>query len=64
MSNMQIKDIKNCRYRLSDGKFSFDSNVGNIEMNAADALEIAYTLFDYAGMSYEKLDEISEIVEG
>lgn len=60
---MQIKDIKNSVYTL-DGKFSFDSNVGNIEINAVDALEIAYTLFDYAGMSYEKLDEISEIVEG
>lgn len=60
---MHIKDIKNSVYTL-DGKFYFDSNVGNIEMNAADALEIAYVLFDWAGMSYDKLDEINEIVEG
>lgn len=63
MSNMQIKDIKNSVYTL-DGKFYFDSNVGNIEMNATDALEIAYTLFDYANMDYTVLDEISEILEG
>ncbi len=60
---MQIENIQNARY-TSDGKFFFDSNVGNLEINAVDALEIAYTLFDYAGMSYEKLDEINEILEG
>lgn len=60
---MQIKDIKNATYTL-DGKFSFDSNVGNIEINAIDALEIAYTLFDYANMDYTILDEINEILEG
>lgn len=63
MSNIQIKDIKNSVYTL-DGKFYFNSNVGNIEMDAVDALEIAYALFDYANMDYTVLDKINEIVEG
>lgn len=59
---MQIKDIEDGEY-TSSGKFTFTSNVGEIEINAEDALEIAFVLFDWAGMSYEKLYEISEIVE-
>lgn len=60
---MQIKNIEDGEY-TSSGKFTFYSNVGEIEMNAIDALEIAYILFDYVGMSYDELDNISEILEG
>lgn len=60
---MQIKDLENGEY-TSSGKFYFDSNVKNIEINAEDALKIAYTLFDWVGLDYEILDKISEKLEG
>lgn len=59
---MQIKDIQNARYTLN-GRIFFDSNVGNIEMSAKDALEISYILFDSVGIDYKVLDEISEKLE-
>lgn len=59
---MEIKNITDNTYTL-DGKFTFTSNTGEVQMNAADALEIAYALFDWAGMSYTTLDEINEKVE-
>lgn len=34
-----------------------------IKINFVDALEIAYTLFDWAGMPYTLLDEINEMIE-
>ena len=34
-----------------------------IKINFVDALEIAYTLFDWAGMPYTLLDEINERIE-
>jgi len=59
---MKINSIRNARYSTT-GRLYFDSNVGNIEMEAMDALDIAYILFDYMGMSYSELDKISEILE-
>lgn len=59
---MEIKNITDSKYTL-DGKFTFTSNTGKIKMNAVDALEIAYALFDWAGMSYTILDEINEKLE-
>jgi len=52
---MKINSIRNARYSTT-GRLYFDSNVGN-------ALDIAYILFDYMGMSYSELDKISEILE-
>lgn len=60
---MKIENIANSTYTL-DGKFTFTSNTEEIKMNAVDALEIAYALFDWAGMSFTTLDEINEKVEG
>lgn len=59
---MKINNIKNGEY-TTDGKFYFESNIGNIETSAIEVLEMAYTLFDWAGMDYKVLDEINEKVE-
>lgn len=60
---MQIKKVENGKYDLK-GNLSFDIEDGTLEIKAVDALEIAYALFDWAGMSYTQLDEINEKVEG
>ena len=60
---MKIKNIENGEYDLK-GNLSFDTDNGKIEMTAVDALEIAYALFDWAGMGYTVLDAINEKVEG
>ena len=64
---MEIKIKENSgRYDLK-GNFEFiDGNNEEkiIKMRAIDALEIAYTLFDWAEMPYTLLDEINEEVEG
>ena len=60
---MKIENIKDGEY-TSKGNFTFMTKKGEeIEMNVLDALEIAYALFDWAGMSYATLDEINEKVE-
>lgn len=61
---MKIKNIKDSEY-TSKGDFTFTTKEGEkIETTAVDVLEIAYALFDWAGMSYTALDEINEKVEG
>lgn len=60
---MKINNIQNGEY-TANGKFYFDSNIGNIETDAVEVLEMAYTLFDWAGMDFSVLDEINEKVEG
>ena len=60
---MNIKDIKDGKYTL-DGRLTFNSNFGEIKINAVEVLEMAYALFDWAGMDYSVLDEINEKVEG
>lgn len=59
---MQINSIENSRYKLN-GTITFNSNIGNIELNPRVALDIAYTLFDWAGLSYEEVDKIQEKLE-
>ncbi len=61
---MKIENIKDSKY-TSKGNFTFTTKEGEvIEANTQDVLEIAYALFDWAGMSYTILDEINEKVEG
>lgn len=61
---MKIENIKDSEY-TSKGNFTFRTKEGEvIEASAQDVLEMAYALFDFAGMSYEMLDEINEKVEG
>lgn len=59
---MKIKNVENGEYDLK-GNLNFDTEAGSIEIKAVDALEIAYALFDWAGMPYTVLDEINEKVE-
>lgn len=59
---MQINSIENSRYKLN-GTITFNSNVGNIELNPKVALDIAYTLFDWAGLSYDEVNKIQEKLE-
>lgn len=63
---MEIKIKENSgRYDMK-GNLAF-LDAGNdekvIKINFVDALEIAYTLFDWAGMPYTLLDEINERIE-
>lgn len=49
---MEIKDIKNGRYGVVSGILKFDTNIGQIEIKSAEAMEIVWTLFDYAKLDY------------
>lgn len=60
---MEIENIENGEYDVN-GNLVFTTNQGELKLKAVDALEIAYALFDWAGMSYTQLDEINEKVEG
>ena len=61
VNNMdEIKNIHNCKYD-SKGNLYFTANDNRrYKISAKDALEIAYTLFDSVGHSYDELDEISD----
>lgn len=63
---MEIKIKENSgRYDLK-GNLAFldaENDEKVIKINFVDALEIAYTLFDWAGMPYTTLDEINEKIE-
>lgn len=58
----ELKDISNIEYDL-EGKITFDSNMGIKEIEAKEAIQIAYALFDWVGMSYKDLDKIQEKIE-
>ncbi len=45
------------------GRFEFETEEGNVRMDAKSALEIAYALFDWAGKDYDVLEEIEEEME-
>lgn len=55
----EIKNIHHCRYDLN-GNLFFEANGKTYTMTSKEALEIAYTLFDSVGHSYNELDEISD----
>jgi len=59
----EIRNIKSGNYDLK-GNLEFETEDGTLKVRAVDALEIAYALFDWAGMPYTILDEINEKVEG
>lgn len=54
----ELKNVCDGSYNLQDEIF-FTANGKRHKMSARGALEIAYTLFDSVGYSYEVLDEIS-----
>lgn len=62
MVNVEIKNVDDVEYTVR-GEISFNADGLEVNMNAKDALEIAYALFDWAGMDYTILDEINEKVE-
>lgn len=45
------------------GRFEFETEDGNVRMDAKSALEIAYTLFDWVGQPYDILEEIEQEME-
>lgn len=51
-------NVKNGRYTLDGHKFTFDTNEGTLVLTAEDAIEIALTLFDWADMSYDPVENI------
>jgi hypothetical protein len=42
----------------------FDTVNGELTLTPQDAIEIATTLFDWAGMSYDPIEQIEEKIEG
>lgn len=58
----EIENVRNGRYTLK-GRLTFDTNKTMIEMEAKEALEIAFTLFDWARMPYDVLEELRERME-
>lgn len=62
MKEIKIKENSG-RYDLKGNLEFLDENDNVIKINSIDALEIAYTLFDWAGMPYTILDEINEKVD-
>lgn len=55
----EIKNIRDGKYDLR-GNLEFEEEDGTLKIKAVDALEIAYALFDWAGMPYTILDELNE----
>ncbi len=57
----EIKDlhIKDGKYKLN-GTFIFKTDKGYLTLTAEDAIEIAYTLFDWAGMDYSAIENIED----
>lgn len=55
----EIKNIRDGKYDLR-GNLEFETEDGTLKIKAVDALEIAYALFDWAGMPYTILDELNE----
>lgn len=56
--------ITETKYNAITGNISCKTDTGYLEINAKNALEIAYALFDWAGLDYEILDKLSQKVEG
>lgn len=63
VSNMNNLHVKNGRYTLH-GRLIFDTVNGELTLTPQDAIEIATTLFDWAGMSYDPIEQIEEKIEG
>lgn len=60
MNNLHVK---NGRYTLH-GRLIFDTVNGELTLTPDDAIEIATTLFDWAGMPYNQIEQIQDKIEG
>lgn len=58
-NNLQVK---NGSYNLH-GRLHFDTEHGKMTLTPQDALEIAYTLFDWAGQPYTPIEKIEELID-
>lgn len=56
MNNLHVK---NGAYTLK-GVFTFTTDKGELTLTAEDAIEIAYTLFDWAEMPYDPIENIED----
>lgn len=57
----EIKDlnVREGSYQMQ-GIFTFKTDKGYLILSAEDAIEIAYTLFDWACMSYSPIEDIAD----
>lgn len=60
MNNLHVK---NGRYTLH-GRLIFDTVNGELTLTPDDAIEIVTTLFDWAGMPYDQIEQIQDKIEG
>lgn len=60
MNNLHVK---NGRHTLH-GRLIFDTVNGELTLTPQDAIEIATTLFDWAGMPYNQIEQIQDKIEG
>ena len=60
MNNLHVT---NGRYTLH-GRLIFDTVNGELTLTPDDAIEIATTLFDWAGIPYDQIEQIQEKIEG
>ena len=51
-------NVRDGKYTLDGHKFTFNTNEGELILTAEDAIEIALTLFDWADMSYDPVENI------
>ena len=59
MNNLHVKNGK----YTAHGRLIFNTSQGELTLTPADAIEIAYTLFDWAGADYDPIEEIQEKIE-
>lgn len=57
---MKIEGLRNGKYYLKQNKCEFDSDEHDITMDLDSVLEVAYTLFDWAGLPYEAVEEAED----
>lgn len=58
----ELSNIQNCKYDLN-GNLFFEANGKQYKISQKDALELAYTLFDSVGHSYDELYKLEEEME-
>lgn len=61
---MELKNlfVKNGKYTLH-GRFTFDTDQGELTLTPQDAIEIATVLFDWGGENYEPIINIEDKIE-
>ena len=60
----EIKHVHNCKYDLNGNLYFTANDNRRYKISAKDAIEIATTLFDWAGQSYDPIEQIEDKIEG